>query len=131
MDAVTLQTACRGIWIVIAAGDLFDPDWARRQVEGALIQALGRASMEHLSYEKGRVRERAYSEYQMPGIQDVPPLSVTFIGGSASPSVREAKAFESLPFMGFTPAFAAAVSQATGLYLDRIPLTPEVIQECL
>jgi hypothetical protein len=41
------------------------------------------------------------------------------------------RAWERLPSLGVAPAFAAAASQATGLFLDRLPLSPEVIQQCL
>ena len=41
------------------------------------------------------------------------------------------KGFEQLPHLGIPPAYAAAVCQATGLYVDQLPITTEVIQQCL
>jgi CO/xanthine dehydrogenase Mo-binding subunit len=41
------------------------------------------------------------------------------------------RGFEILPHLGVPAAYAAAICQATGLYIDQVPITPEVIQQCL
>jgi len=41
------------------------------------------------------------------------------------------KGFEHLPYLGVPAAYAAAVCQATGLYIDQVPITAEVVQQCL
>ena len=39
--------------------------------------------------------------------------------------------FEDLPHLAIPAAYAAAICQATGLYIDQLPITAEVIQQCL
>jgi len=58
----------------------------------------------------------------------LPELHVHFLPRGVRAGYR---AWERLPSLGVAPAFAAAASQATGLFLDRLPLTPEVVQQCL
>ncbi len=131
VDPITLESVCLGIWTVVDAGDMPDKRRAAAQFGRGIIQALGGASMEVLSLDLGRLDRQACTDYHVPGILDVPPVFLRLLEGSDKSASAGPKEFLDLPFLGLAPAYAAAVSQATGLYLDRIPLTPEVVQECL
>ena len=130
VDPVSLQGLCRGIWVVIDTGRIEDPELARRQVEGAVLQSLGCAALEI----GGILRQRPdhYADYGVPGFLDAPPVEVSFLepasGGRAS---SRRQGLGDLPFLGFFPAYAAAVTQATGCYIDQIPTLPESIQTCM
>jgi CO/xanthine dehydrogenase Mo-binding subunit len=76
---------------------------------------------------------RASSDVQCPAIDLIP-------AATELPEIRikvvetrdgAMKGFENLPYLGVPAAYAAAVCQATGLYVDQLPITPEVIQQCL
>ena len=131
VDPVILHPVCRGIWMAVDAGSVWDKEWAGAKLEGGIIQALGYTAIEVLEFEQGSIKEKEFFEYQVPGISDVPPIMIHFVEEIELQASGGIKAFDELPFMGFAPAYAAAVSQATGLYIDRIPLTPEEIQKCL
>jgi CO/xanthine dehydrogenase Mo-binding subunit len=124
VDAETLQPCCRQIVMVVEAGAVRDPDFARMQLEAGILSALKRTTW------GGRdavpVTAEAVCE---PAAGQAPSLSVRFL--QASGRDHDGRAFDALPDLGVAAAYVSAVSQATGLYIDEIPLTAEVIQRCL
>lgn len=102
------------------------------QIEGAVVQAHGYALMEHLQLRDGHIVNPYLSQYLIPGIKDVPqrvdheileipdPLGPWGIRGMAE-----------MPFIPLAPAIVAAVHDATGVWLDEIPLTPDRVVAAL
>jgi CO/xanthine dehydrogenase Mo-binding subunit len=126
VNAETLLPSCRQIVMVVDAGKIPDPDYARAQLEAGIISALRRVVWE------GRSRTPGLSPGALisgPGIPEAPQLAVSFLTGPAKDNV--CRGFDDLADLGVPAAYVAAVSQATGLYIDEIPLTAEVIQRCL
>lgn len=118
VDPVTLESECRGVWLAVAAGSVPEKDLARRTLAGQVIRALAFASRMPPSPEAGRP----------------PPLLSPTVGQLQVlllPGLDPPQGYERLPHLCVPAAYAAAVSQATGLYLDEIPVTPEAIQACL
>lgn len=121
IDPVSLQPKCRGIWLAIDSGsivDLLTEKLAAGMVKGMVIRALGYAA-------SGEPDQEDVLQYAVPGVINLPPIEVHFIGRG------EACGIGDLPFSGVAPAYGAAVSQATGYYIDQMPLTPEIIQNYL
>jgi CO/xanthine dehydrogenase Mo-binding subunit len=115
VDAETLYPSCRRIVMAVDAGAA---GYVREQLKAGILRALGRATWE------GRKDPFPFSDSQL-----APAISVEFV--QTSGREQHCKAFDALPDLGVAAAFASAVSQATGLYIDQIPLTAEVIQRCL
>jgi hypothetical protein len=90
--------------------------------EGEALRALERIAPSRRPW----AREPGFHPSAAP--HGLPELHVHFLPRSVRTGYR---AWERLPSLGVAPAFAAAASQATGLFLDRLPLSPEVIQQCL
>jgi len=126
IDPVTLQPNCRGIWLAIDTGsivDLLTEKLAVRMVKGMVIRALGyAASVEHEQSDLLHVL-CPDEHYAVPGFMNLPPIEINFIGRG------EARGIGDLPFSGVAPAYGAAVSQATGYYIDQMPLSPGIIQK--
>lgn len=126
IDPVTLQPNCRGIWLAIDSGsivDLLTEKLAVRMVKGMVIRALGyAASAEHEPVDLLHIL-CPYEQYTVPGLMNLPPIRIDFIGSG------ETRGIGDLPFSGVAPAYGAAVSQATGYYIDQMPLSPEIIQK--
>jgi len=126
IDPVTLQPNCRGIWLAIDSGsivDLLTEKLAVRMVKRMVIRALGyTASAQHEPADLLHIlcpEER----FAVPGLLNLPAIEIHFIGQG------EARGIGDLPFSGVAPAYSAAVSQATGYYIDQMPLSPEIIQQ--
>ena len=104
-----------------ASGDFgaaLNPDNLRNQMTGALIQGLGGALWEQVSFEGDRQATRRLSEYRVPRFSDVPPTDVQIVDRREVPP---AGAGES-PITLTAPAVAAAVFAATGIRHRELPL---------
>ncbi len=131
IDPVTLKSVCRGIWMALDAGVLWNEEWAKEIAESGFIQALGYASRQSRGPDEDVTKHPLLTGFNMHELLNMPAIKINFINPNDIQHSEDTKAFDELPFMGVAPAYTAAVSQATGLYINRMPLTPEVIQECL
>lgn len=109
-------------------GKIINPKLARGQIEGAVVQALGYCLMEDLKIEEGRIRADNFSKYLIPGILDIPDeitSSLLEYGDSISP--LGAHGVGEMAFVPFAAAVSAALFNATGVWFNETPFTPERI----
>ncbi len=114
---------------VIAADDVgkaINPALVEGQVEGGVVQAQGYAMLENFVTRDGYVLSDQLSTYLIPTIWDIPEKVESLI--LEIPDERGpwgARGLGELPFLPVAPAIAAAVHDATGVWFDEFPLTPE------
>ena len=99
-------------------GAILNPDGLRNQMTGALIQGLGGALWEQVTFEGTRQATRRLAHYRVPRFSDLPAMDVQFIDRR---DVAPAGAGES-PITLTAPAIAAAVFAATGVRHTRLPI---------
>jgi CO/xanthine dehydrogenase Mo-binding subunit len=110
----------------IDVGKAINPQLVQGQIEGAIVQAYGYAVMENFQMENGIVKTPYLSNYLIPTIVDVPRHVKSVVLEFADPEGPwGARGMAEMPFLPFAPAVIAAVHNATGLWIDDIPLTPE------
>lgn len=132
VDRATLEVRCDQAWSTLDIGTVINPREARGQVEGGMVQALGYALVERVSYtDDGRVRENRLQTYVIPTSADVPPLHVTFVEVPYSNGPFGAKGLGELPMNGLAPALRNAVRQALGTAPARLPMTPDEVLAAL
>ncbi len=116
---------------VVCADDVgraVNPDQIVGQIEGAIAQAHGYAVLENFLMYKGRVLTPSLSTYLIPGVYDVPKRIDPIIVENPTPhGPFGARGMGEMPFIPYTPALAAAVFDAIGIWFDEFPLTPERI----
>jgi CO/xanthine dehydrogenase Mo-binding subunit len=96
------------------------------QIEGCVAQAIGYALLEHFQIEEGRVRTPHLSTYLLPTALDVPAEIVPVILELADPNgPYGARGMAEMAMVPFAPAIAAAINDATGVWLSELPMTPE------
>jgi CO/xanthine dehydrogenase Mo-binding subunit len=96
------------------------------QIEGAVVQAIGYAVMEDLQVKNGRILNPYLSTYLIPGILDVPRQIESVILELPDPQGPwGVRGMAEMPFLPLAPAVVAAVHDATGVWFDEIPLTPD------
>jgi CO/xanthine dehydrogenase Mo-binding subunit len=96
------------------------------QIEGAVIQAFGYAVMENLQVASGKIQNQYLSTYLIPGILDIPDRVDSVIMEIPDPQGPwGARGMAEMPFMPLAPAITAALHDATGVWFDALPLTPE------
>jgi CO/xanthine dehydrogenase Mo-binding subunit len=126
---VDLETGHVEVVRVVSAHDVghaINPQLVEGQIEGAVTQALGYAIMEHLVTEGGRILNPYLSTYLIPTIWDIPKEVKSVILEYADPrGPWGARGVAEMPFIPLAPAIVAAVHDATGVWLDQIPLIPD------
>src|SRR6201987_5911810 len=108
-------------------GQIINPDGARAQVEGSILQTLSRALMEEVRFDSARVTSVDWASYPILRFPDVPKLDIVLIDRPTEPPVGAGEA-------GCTTVAAAlanAVFDATGARLRTVPFTPERVKATL
>lgn len=126
---VDLETGLIEVTRVVSAHDVgkaLNPKLVEGQVEGAVVQALGYAVMENLVTQEGRILNPYLSTYLIPTIWDIPREVKSVILEFAEPNGPwGARGMAEMPFIALAPAIIAAVHDATGVWIDQIPLIPD------
>ena len=132
---VDIETGFVRVLRVVCADDVghaVNPQLVQGQIEGAVVQALGYAVMENLISENGRIRNPFLSTYLIPTVLDVPIEVKSVILEYADPiGPWGARGMAEMPFIPLAPAIAAAIHDATGVWIDTIPFIPERVVKAL
>ncbi len=107
-------------------GKALNPQQVRGQIEGAVVQAAGYTIMENFIQKDGYVQTQHLSTYLIPTILDVPDRVQSLILEYPDPiGPLGARGMAEMPFLPVAPAVIAAVQDATGVWINEFPLTPE------
>ncbi|NJC97407.1 MAG: aldehyde oxidase [Anaerolineales bacterium] len=113
-------------------GQAINPALVQGQVEGAVVQAQGYAIQEDYKTRDGRVLTDQLSTYLIPTIWDIPEKVETVIVEVPDPNGPwGARGLGELPYLPVAPAIAAAIHDATGVWIDEFPFTPERVLRAL
>lgn len=130
---VTVDTETGEITIdrIVCADDVgkaINPQQVIGQVEGAVVQAAGYTLMENFIQEKGLPKTITLSTYLIPTVLDIPGKTESIIIENADPrGPWGARGMGEMPYIPLAPAIASAVYDATGVWFDKFPLTPETV----
>ena len=108
-------------------GRALNPQAVEGQIEGGIAQGLGLALMEEIQFEEGRVRNASFTDYLIPTVLDMPPVRADILELGDPHSPYGVKGVGEPPTISSTPAIVAALRNATGIELTRIPVRPEHI----
>ena len=125
VDPDTLAIRPRTVTAVVEIGRAVHPVLAEGQVAGGTLQALGYGGMEEIRLDRGRYVQDRMSTYSIPTALDAPEMTVEIVELPSSRGPYGAKGLGELPMNGGAPALAAAVEDATGIFLSDLPLTGE------
>jgi len=113
-------------------GKAINPDLVTGQIEGAVIQAHGYAVLEDYKTKDGRVLTDQLSTYLIPTIRDIPESVESVLVEIPDPNGPwGARGLGELPFLPVAPAIAAAIHNATGVWISEFPFTPERVLRAL
>ncbi len=109
-------------------GKALNPIQIVGQIEGAVVQAAGYTMMENFISEESRVKTDKFSTYLIPTVLDIPEtIDSLVLEFNDEEGPWGARGMGEMPFIPFAPAVTAAVHQATGIWFDSFPLTPEKV----
>ncbi|HCT76532.1 MAG TPA: xanthine dehydrogenase subunit D [Micromonosporaceae bacterium] len=95
------------------------------QIHGGTAQGLGLAVMEEIQVTNGKVRNPSFTDYLIPTILDMPPMRMKILENADPHAPYGLRGAGEPPTLSSTPAIVAAIRNATGLPLMRVPVRPE------
>jgi CO/xanthine dehydrogenase Mo-binding subunit len=129
VDMTTFEIRVEDFVALQEVGKVLNPLLATGQIEGGVAQAIGWATSEDVVWREGRMANAQMTNYIMPTSMDLPPIRVFFEEVPYPNGPAGAKGIGELPMDGGAPAIANAVSQAVGVHVHRVPITPERLME--
>jgi CO/xanthine dehydrogenase Mo-binding subunit len=114
-------------------GRALNPIQVAGQDDGAAIMGLGHTIMEHLILdEEGRIRNLGAIDYRIPTSMDLPGEMVgASIENADGPGPYGVKGISEGALLAVSPAVGTAVTNATGLVIRDLPLTPQRVWEAM
>ena len=94
------------------------------QIEGGIAQGLGLAVMEEIIMSEGLVRNPSFTDYLLPTFLDMPHVVASLIEEPDPIAPLGAKGVGEPPTISSTPAIVAAIRDAIGRPIDRVPVRP-------
>jgi CO/xanthine dehydrogenase Mo-binding subunit len=132
VDTFTGQVRVLRVVSVHDVGRAITVQQVEGQIEGCVAQAIGYALLEELKTDKGRILSPNFTTYLLPTARDVPPEIVPVVLELADPAGPfGARGVAEMPLVPFLGAVAAAIHDATGVWLTRQPFTPERVLAAL
>jgi len=126
VDIETGQINVDRLVIAVDAGVVVNPITATGQMEGGMIQALGYALCEEMTYDgSGLPNERNLIDYHIFRSDETPKMETLFIETFEPSHPFGVKAAGEIPMDGVAPAVANAIEDACGGKVNALPITPE------
>ncbi len=104
-------------------GPIINPEGARMQIEGAIIMGLGYCLSEEIHFRGGEIKDLDFASYKTPRFSWVPKIEAVLVenhdiapSGCGEP-----------PIVGMGALLANALFDATGIRVQRLPMTPQRI----
>ena len=126
VDIETGHVRLVNVYCADDVGRAVNPMLVQGQVEGAVVQAQGYVILENLVVSEGRILNPHLSTYLIPTVLDIPEHVETILLEHPDPiGPWGARGMGEMPFLPLAPAIMAAVRDATGVWFDEFPLTPD------
>ncbi len=113
---------------VVDCGIPIAENLARIQAEGGIVQGIGMALYENITYNaKGQLAENSLMQYKIPTRLDMGRLHVEFEHSYEPTGPYGAKSIGEVVINTPAPAIAHAIYRATGVWHRQLPITPEKV----
>ena len=132
---IDIETGQMEVLRVVCADDVgkaINPRLIEGQIEGAVVQATGYAILENFVTVDSRIKTSHLSTYLIPTVYDIPHRTESVILEIPDPQGPwGARGMAEMPMLALAPAIVSAVFDATGVWVDEIPLTPDRVLEAI
>jgi len=131
VDLDTAEVTVRDVVAADDVGRVIHPVLAEGQVEGGTLQAIGYATIEEIKLHDGRYLNDRLATYIIPTALDAPRISSILVEAPFAGAPHGAKGVGELPMDVGAPAVVAAIHDATGVWVNDLPASPERILAAL
>lgn len=112
----------------VDCGTPVNPNLARVQAEGGILQGIGMTLTENITYsKKGKLAENSLMQYKIPTRIDIGHICVEFESSYEDAGPFGAKSIGEVVINTPLPAVSDAIFNATGTRFYELPITPEKI----
>jgi CO/xanthine dehydrogenase Mo-binding subunit len=116
--ALESEVEVRRCWCAVDGGLIINPDGARNQIEGGIIQALSWTLLEEVRFEGPRALASGWEGYPILRFSQVPPIQTEWVGAEENPPLGLGEASQG----PLAAAVANAVSRVVGQRVTQLPL---------
>jgi carbon-monoxide dehydrogenase large subunit len=132
MDTRTGQIRVHKVFAASDVGRAINKTNCIQQVHGGVTMGLGIALSEELKFDgKGRILNNNLHDYKIQTCVDVPPIEAIIVEVPHPLGPYGAKGLGEAPVGPTAPAVADALANAAGIWIRRLPMTPERVLEAL
>jgi CO/xanthine dehydrogenase Mo-binding subunit len=119
----------RVVWIGTAqdVGKALNRTAVEGQIEGGTAQGLGLALMEEIQTRDGVITNASFTDYLIPTFLDMPPVVSELVEEPEPEAPYGVKGVGEPPTVVSTAAIVAALRDASGRELSRVPVRPDDI----
>jgi CO/xanthine dehydrogenase Mo-binding subunit len=117
----------RVVWIGTAqdVGRAVNPQAVHGQIEGGTAQGLGLALMEEIQTREGVITNASFTDYLIPTALDMPRVEAELVEDPEPDAPFGVKGVGEPPTVVSTAAIVAALRDASGRELARVPVRPD------
>lgn len=112
-------------------GFAINPQLIEGQIEGGVVQGLGQALWEELSYQDGQPLVHNLSDYAVPRITSIPAIEVITVASPSEVGPYGAKGVGEPPIIEPPAAVANALDAAVGVRVTSLPITAPKVYAAL
>lgn len=128
VDLETGETKVVEFDACVDCGTPVNPNLARVQAEGGILQGIGMTLSENITYSaKGSLYENSFLQYKIPSRMDVGHIHVEFESSYEEAGPFGAKSIGEVVINTPLPAITDALSHAAGKRFYELPITPDQI----
>ncbi|TAL69978.1 MAG: xanthine dehydrogenase family protein molybdopterin-binding subunit [Bacteroidetes bacterium] len=131
VDTYTGNVKVLDVYVAQDVGKVLNPLGLAGQIEGGVVMGMGYALLEELIVDKGMILNPNFHNYKLPTAMDVPGIHFYPIETEDSLGPYGAKGVGEAPLIPTAAAIANAVSDAIGVQIDSLPVTPEKVLRAL
>ena len=131
VDTLTGNVNVVDVHVSQDVGKVLNPLGLAGQIEGGVVMGMGYALTEELIVENGLVLNPSFHDYKLPTACDIPDIHFYPIETQDDEGPYGAKGVGEAPLIPTPAAIANAVSDAIGIRIDDLPVTPEKVLRAL
>jgi nicotinate dehydrogenase subunit B len=114
--------------LVVDPGIVVNPTQLKRQVEGGAVMGISHALFEEVTFDESGITVDDWTSYPIMTMADIPEIKVVLLN---NPNVGKYGGGSEAANALAAPAIAAALHDATGKVLRRLPLKPAYVRTSL
>jgi CO/xanthine dehydrogenase Mo-binding subunit len=115
------------IWAAHDCGRALNPMAVEGQIEGSIHMGLGQVLMEQMEYDGPALINGNLLDYRVPTSTQTPPMDIILVESLDPEGPFGAKECGEGGLAPILPAVANALTDAVGVRVDKLPLTPDVV----